>query len=102
VILEALSMKIKPIGGLYAAALRKIDRLRDIIESQNDRIQELEKELEEAEEYDIYDDVGEEEWEELDVVVFLRDIGFDPDRLPSSVGDRRAIRDLLEAAKAVR
>lgn len=86
----------------YIGALMKIDRLT----TENDRLRRKVDEYKSRDEDEDDDDdwYGDdnEEFEDLDVVIFLRDIGFDPDNLPSSVGERMAIRDLLQAAKAVR
>jgi len=89
-------------------ALKEIQRLRGLIEVLEETIAdqeltiaeledekaELEGELEEAVEYEILDD---EEYDEIEERVFLRDIGFDPDRLPKSVGERMDIRSRLES-----
>lgn len=56
-----------------------------------ERIAELESELETAGILMVSD----EEFEELEERVFLRDIGFDPDNLPSSVGERADIKRAL-------
>lgn len=80
----------------YQTALDKIYQLID-------KVQELESELERLKD-GVSEEVIEanEEWEELDVVVFLRDIGFDPDNLPNSLGERMAIRDAIAAARVLR
>lgn len=94
-------------------ALKEIQRLRGLIEVLEETIAdqeltiaeledekaELQGELEEAVEYDILDD---DEYEDLEERVFLKDIGFDPDRLPMSVGERMGIARLLEAAAMFR
>lgn len=86
---------------------RKITRLEDKVDQLEEKIAdldlviedlenekaELQGELEEAVEYDILDD---DEYEDIEERVFLRDIGLDPDRLPTSVGDRMMLRDRLQ------
>lgn len=88
-------------------ALKEIRRLRGLIDDLEETIAdheltiatledekaELQGELEEAIEYDILDD---DDFEELEERVFLRDIGLDPDRLPNSLGDRMMLRDRLQ------
>lgn len=76
---------------------REIDRLQQIIDLQNERISELESQIEEHEECEEepWIRISDEEFEELEERVFLRDIGFDPDELPSSVGARLDIRRVL-------
>lgn len=85
----------RTIQQIYDAALDKIYELQA-------KVEELETELEQLRE-GIDEQVieAEGEWEDLDVVVFLRDIGFDPDNLPSSVGERMSIRDAITAARVL-
>jgi hypothetical protein len=93
--------RVKTLISQYITALMKIDRLTDEIDRLKRKTDQWRPGDDEDDDDDWYGDDS-EEYEDLDVVIFLRDIGFDPDRLPSSVGERMAIRDLLQAAKAVR
>jgi len=85
-------------------ALAKIEELEEQIADLEQEIDDLEQDAERANDplYDS-DDVIEifnpdpEALETLDPYVFLRDIGFDPWNLPSSVGERMDIRKRLES-----
>lgn len=84
----------------YRDALQTIEDLKhqisemdDEISELEDRIEELEKEVEDADLFELDSD----DLEELDAYVFLREIGFDPDNLPTSVGERIDIRNKLES-----
>lgn len=85
-------------------ALAEIRRLRALIDALEDTIADQELQIDDLEhtncqlEQQIADSwvpVSEEELNEIEERVFLRDIGFDPDRLPISVGERMAIRDAI-------
>ena len=79
-------------------ALARIEELEEIVASQNLAIDDLENKVGRLENNtDWWIPVSEEELEDMDERVFLRDIGLDPDRLPSSVGERMDIRKRLES-----
>lgn len=80
-------------------AFAKIEKLEDIITAQNSRIDELEHEVGKLEQEveNSWVPVSDEEFNEIEERVFLRDIGFDPDRLPSMLGERVDIRSRLES-----
>ena len=89
------------ISQLYARAQDKIQRQAIKIEYLEERIKQLEDEADRDTEADeVF--VDEDFFDPSDMMDFLEDIGIDPYDLPSSVGERMAIRDLLQAAKAVR
>lgn len=93
-------MKTASIPMRLKAALMKIENLEEIIADQRFRIRELEKELADAEDYDLFevDDDVEDDLRWIEMRDFLSDIGFDPTNLPSTLGERMAIARLLEAA----
>lgn len=84
-------------------ALTKIEELEEQIADLEMEIDDLKQDAEEEELYgDLYaedEDVlvqdDPEYLETLDAFVFLREIGLDPFKLPSSVGERMEIRDRL-------
>lgn len=80
-------------------ALAKIEELEEIIADQNLAIDDLEVKVGKLEQEieDSWIPISPEELEEVQERVFLRDIGLDPDRLPSSVGERMDIRKRLES-----
>jgi len=80
-------------------ALARIEELEDIITAQNSEIDDLEHEVGklEREIENSWVPVSDEDFNEIEERVFLRDIGFDPDRLPTSVGERMDIRSRLES-----
>jgi len=85
-----------------ASQARLILDLRELADQQEATVAELE---ERAEPPSIIAELG--PWEQLDydpeeLYYFLEDIGFDPYNLPSSVGERRDIYDLVQAARKVR
>lgn len=90
------------------AALSKIDELEDQIADLEMKIDDLDADKKADEEYgDLYvEDEGcpdlDEDPRYMEMRDFLYDIGFDPDALPSSLGARIGIHDLLQAAKAMR
>ena len=78
-------------------ALARIEELEHIIGEQNlviddleNQVGKLEREIENS-----WVPVLDEDLEDLEERNFLRDIGLDPDRLPSSVGVRMDIRDRI-------
>ena len=79
-------------------ALARIEELEHIIGEQNlviddleNQVGKLEREIENS-----WVPVLDEDLEDLEERNFLRDIGLDPDRLPTSVGDRMMLRDRLQ------
>lgn len=80
-------------------ALAKIEELEDIIANQNLAIDDLEVKVGQLEQQieDSWMPVSEEDLEDLQERSFLREIGFDPDRLPSTLGERMDIRSRLES-----
>jgi chromosome segregation ATPase len=78
-------------------ALARIEELEEIIANQNMAIDDLENKIGDLEQQieDSWIPVTKEDLEDLEQFTFLRDIGLDPDRLPSSVGERMNIRDRL-------
>lgn len=89
-----------------SAALSKIDDLESQIADLEMQVDDLEHDAEAEDDDDLYyeDDCPDldEDPRYMEMREFLRDIGFDPDSLPSSVGERMAICGLLEAARAMR
>lgn len=80
-------------------ALAKIEELEEIITAQNGRIDDLETEIGQLEQKieDSWIPVSEEDLQDLPERIFLQDIGLDPDRLPTSVGERLDIKSRLES-----
>lgn len=80
-------------------ALAKIEELEGIIADQNLAIDDLEVKVSQLERKieDSWVPVSEEDLQDLPERVFLQDIGLDPDRLPTSVGERMDIKSRLES-----
>jgi len=87
-------------------ALKEIQRLRGLIEVLEETIADHELTIADLEDEkaklegqieDSWVPVSDDDLEEVEERVFLRDIGLDPDRLPSSVGERMDIRSRLES-----
>jgi hypothetical protein len=89
-------------------ALAKIEELEEQIadlEMENDDLQQDKKDDEEYGDLYLEDDDCpdlDEDPRYMELRDFIRDIGFDPEALPSSLGDRMAICGLIEAARAMR
>lgn len=108
----------RPLQELYDDALQVVRNQSNHIQNLEARIAELEDEVsdledevetleKEAENSDLYGDDDDDEFEVLDydpvaLFTFVKEIGFDPYNLPSSLGECLAIRDLLQAARKVR
>lgn len=83
------------------AALSKIDDLEEQIADLEMEIDDLKQDAEDEDDDLYYEDDCpdlDEDPRYMEMREFLRDIGFDPDSLPGSLGERMAIARLLEAA----
>lgn len=84
-------------------ALAKIEELEDQIADLEMEVDDLEQDAERANDplYDDDDDCIDldEDPRYMELRDFLSDIGFDPQSLPSTVGERMAIARLIEAGR---
>lgn len=80
-------------------ALAKIEELEEQIADLELEVHDLEVKVSQLEEQieDSWMPVSEEDLEDLPERIFLQEIGFDPDRLPTSVGERMDIKSRLES-----
>lgn len=108
--IERLSMMLTEAKSLILKLTRDhdVERVVEVVRAQHRRIDELEEaDATSQREYGILEGrLGEWQYyfendlvDPSEIYEFLEDIGFDPNELPQSLGERRAIRQILEAAR---